>query len=81
MTLDYLYSNMVTRIKSMTQEQLLELMHDINDVETIELIREEADYWLDLKKHEGEEDDDDGEMSDEEDAISVDDARRRRELR
>lgn len=40
------YVMAIQMLKRMTQDQLTKLMEDIDDKNTIDLIREEADVWL-----------------------------------
>lgn len=80
MSNDWDYINLIKRLKVMDEKQLLELFHDLNDDEAVDRIGDCAGYYL---KHK--EDDSatpyTSEISDEEDAISVDNARRHRELK
>ena len=76
------YEDTLKVLKTLDEKQLLEMFHDLNDIKAVERIADCAFHYCENHV----EDDDphtpyNSEMSDEEDAISVDDARRRRELK
>lgn len=74
--MQWTYQVMVETLKRLDSKQLQELFHDIDDVDCVAFIAEEADCFVFDQQCKAEE----GVVSDEQDAIDVDDARRAREL-
>jgi hypothetical protein len=72
------YKTIVDSLPHFDDEQLAELMHDINCIKTVERIADAAYKYV--ENHVDEESNDDGDLSDEQDALEVDNARRAREL-